>query len=426
MDIQNKLSEANKFNKNNEWEKAIEIYYEILPYDNSVEIYEALSWCLSNNKQYDESIKYLTELSVLNPKNAKYKYMIGYQYYCQEQWQKAIEWFEESLKINPNYFLVKHRLAYAYFKRSGANKSGGADLLKAIGQLNECHKIWGAYSEDEKHQMKSTYAKINFIHGKISMNLPKYRQKAIEFFKTSLLLDSSNNNTKYNLAKTYYLEGNYKTAKENIPEDNKFYILELDACIDAKLGNYKTAIAKIKNLLSKKKKGYLLRILSEIYLAINDLKLAFITIKEAELFDRKNHKIYYTMGSVYYKYGLFNKAVESLDKAILLKKDNFKSDFNESIDLKKEIQSKILPDYKDDEYILNEINSIKFDHDNFNVGEIIKYYNKKGFGFIKNNELNLFFHCSECKYKDIKIGDKVKFKPNKTEKGLQAVNIVKI
>ena len=421
------LLEARKFNKECEWSKAIKKYKEIINFYDSTEIYEELSWCLSNNKQYSEAVIYLKKLSELVPNNAKYKYMIGYQYYCQENWYKAIEWFEKALELKKDYFLVKYRLAYSYYRRNGKNKSGTVDLLKSIGQINECHKLWQSYSEEQKKQKGKAYFKINFLHGKISMNLPKYRKKAIELFKTALSLNNNDDDVKYNLAKTYYLEGEYKLAKEVIPIGQKYYVLELDSFIDVKLGNYDTAISKIKKLLSKKKKGYLLRILAETYLCIENLELAFISIKEAESIDKNNHKIYYTLGKTYYKYELFKKELENLEKSISISIKNFNIEFKDSIILKEEIQEKIIRlNYtRDDDKLLNKLDSF-FYKDITKTGNILKYDSKRGFGFICKGKEKIFFHCSKCNYTNINIGDDVEFNTRKTKKGLEAFDIKKI
>jgi cold shock CspA family protein len=299
--------------------------------------------------------------------------------------------------------------------------------LKSIGEINDCHKLWKSYSEEQKKQMKKAYFKINFLHGKISMNLPKYRKKAIELFKTALSLNNNDDDVKYNLAKTYYLEGEYKLAKENIPIGQKYYVLELDSFIDAKLGNYDTAISKIKNLLLKKEKGYLLRTLAEIYLCTENLELAFVSIKEAESIDKNNHKIYYTLGKIYYKYGLLKKALENLEKSVNISIRNFNVEFKDSIILKEEIQGKIINlNYtKDDDKLLNKLTS-SFHKDLTKTGNILKYDNKRGFGFICKGKEKVFFHYSKCNYNNINVGDNVKFKTRKTNKGLEAFDIKKI
>ncbi len=57
-------------------------------------------------------------------------------------------------------------------------------------------------------------------------------------------------------------------------------------------------------------------------------------------------------------------------------------------------------------------------------GKVIKYFDDKGYGFIKDEEgHNRFFHITKVKNHTISVGNVVKFDPERTDKGLACVNI---
>ena len=60
-------------------------------------------------------------------------------------------------------------------------------------------------------------------------------------------------------------------------------------------------------------------------------------------------------------------------------------------------------------------------------GKVARFFDQKGFGFIKNllTQESYFFHFSECK-DTLDVGNKVEFDTVRGEKGLNAVKINKI
>lgn len=419
---------AKDFEEKSMWVEAAHEYHEALAINNTKELREKVAWCFSRAGDYDEAIKHLEVLNNDEPQIAKWPYMIGYQHYCKQNWAKAIEWFEKSLVINPEYFVVKYRLAYALFQLAGKYKQlTKAEYWQALGHLKDCHKLWDSYSKDKQQKENNTYFNINFLHGKILMDLPHNRAQAAFLFQKALQLKPDDTVTKYNLAKTYYYLGEYKKANQYLPSGNQYYITELNAYIDAKLGEYNSAIIKIKQLLQKREKDYLYNFLAEVYLSINDLDNAFNMSKRAINLGRNNHKNYYTLAKIYYKFGLLSKAILTLDTAIQTKEKRYGSVFIECKLLKDEISSKITPDYSDDKELLNRLINLESNKNhNFQQGTICKYNSPKGFGFIQSNGKDIFFHISNCKFRDVIIGDNVVFRTERTLKGINALDIERI
>jgi cold shock protein len=419
---------ARELEEKSMWTEAAHEYLEALVIHNTKEISEKAAWCFSRAGQYDEAIKLLGPLFSIEPQIAKWPYMIGYQFYCKQDWAKAVEWFEKSLVINPDYFVVKYRLAYAYVQLAGKYKQlTKAEYWKALGHLKDCHKLWEKYPNDKRQKENSTYFSINFLHGKILMDMPNSRAKAVTLFQKALIIKPDDISTQYNLAKTYYLLGGYKEAKQYLPHGSQYYITELNAYIDAKLGEYNFAISQIKQLLQKREKDYLYNFLAEQYLLVNDLDSAFDMSERAITLGQNNHKNYYTAAKIYFKFGLLSKAMSTLDIALQLKEKRYGSIFVECKSLRDEISSKIMPSYFDDKELLNRL-SFKNPSRNqsFLQGNICKYNSSKGFGFIQSNGKDIFFHVSNCKFRDINVGDKVVFRTGSTPKGLNAIEIMRI
>jgi len=154
---------------------------------------------------------------------------------------------------------------------------------------------------------------------------------------------------------------------------------------------------------------------------------AFNMSKRAINLGRNNHKNYYTLAKLYYKFGLLSKAISTLDTAIQIKEKRYGSVFIECKLLKDEISSKITPDYSDDKELLNRLINLESNKNhNFQHGTICKYNSSKGFGFIQSNDKDIFFHISNCKFRDVIIGDNVVFRTESTLKGINALDIERI
>jgi tetratricopeptide (TPR) repeat protein len=410
------------------WAEAAQQYCEALKSSDSITLHERATWCFSRAGIYSSAIEHLEILCERDPKFAKWPYMMGYQFYCEKKWDKAIVWFEKSLAINPNYFVVKYRLAYAFVQLAGEyQKLTKAEYWKALGHLKDCHKLWTNFNDDKRQREQHTYFDINFLHGKMLMELPNNQKEAITLFQKALQIKPDDEICKYNMAKTYYLLGEFEKAKQSIPLSNQYYIVELKAYIDAKLGDYDSAIDPIKHLLQRRKKDYLYSFLVEVYLLTNDLDCAYDMSERAISLGRNNHKNYYTSAKVYNKFGLLSKALSTLDIAIQLKAKRYGSDFLECKSLKDEINLKITPDYLDDKTVLKRLaDRCSQNSEKIQQGTICKYNSDKGYGFIRSNGNDVFFHISNCKFRDITIGDEVAFRTESTVKGINANEIVRI
>lgn len=422
MTLKEKIKKAELYEINSNWEEAITLYNEIVEENDTVQNIERLSWCLSRAGKYDEAIKYFMALEKKDPKMAKWKYMIGYQYYCKKNWKQAVKYFEEALTIKPNYFIVKYRISYAYLQLAGVYKKlTKPEFWKALGHIKQCHELWKNFDERTKNKEKHTYYDINFLHGKMLMDLPNHREEATIHFIDALKINN-NEICRYNLAKTYYLIGNYNEAKKYVPDSNNFYVIELKAYIEAKLKNYDTAIKIINELLKRRKKDYLFAFLADVYLLKEDNKKALKNAIEATKMNSSNHKNHFVLAKVYYKYGLYNSALKELNIAIQLKVRNYHSDYEEANLLKKEIENVIPDSYKENNELLKEL---KINNRKVIYTGIIKEYNEnKGFGFIIYDEGKIFFHISDCEFDNPREKENVTFEITKRKNNkFKAINV---
>lgn len=416
---------AQQLEKEKNWVEAANQYIQLLNENLSPLLYERVAWCFSRAGKYNDSINYLLKLHEIEPLSAKLLYMVGYQYYCQKKWVKSVEWFEKALEMYPNYFVVKYRLAYAYIQIAGKYKKlTKAEYWKALGHLRDCHRLWKTFDENKKQRKRSQYFDINFLHGKVLMELPNHRNEAINCFLKALEINPKDEFARYNLAKTYYLNGAFKKSKENIPPGTQYYVVELSAHVDVKLGNYPSAISAITQLLNRRKKDYLFYFLADIHLLCGNLGEAYKMAQKAVSLGKNNHKNYYILSKVFYQYGLFNKAIENLDKAVKIKKATFDAAYEECDELREIILSKIFPDYHDDNKLLEKLN--KLINSQSEQGIICRYNSEKGFGFIKGYPKNIFFHISNCKYKGVAEGDQVEYTAIHTDRGIMAIDLRKL
>lgn len=428
MNNDSKLLEARKLKDSLQWNDAAKLYCEIAKYNDSPIILQETAWCLSRNEQYEKAIEYLSILCEKEPNMAKWYYMKGYQYYCLKQWNSAVEWFEKALSKKKDYFVVKYRLAYAYLQITGNHKQWTkAEFWRSLGHLRECHDIWNSYNNDKRNKEKNTYFDVNFLLGKTLLKLPEFIDESIGCLKRALEI-KEDDDCSYNLAKAYFNKKEYISAKNCLPKNNKYYVVEYKAFILAKLGKHEEAIELIKNLLLKRKKDYLYRILAEMYILSSDLYMAYKMAIKAISLNKKNHKSYCTLSKIYYRFGLLNTALENLEVAIRLKQENFNVEYLECIKLKSEISKKVQPNYKEDVELIETLNSRVKEKNNSNCtlnGIISKYDDAKKFGFIKSGSASIFFHISDCKSGNVHVGDRVSFKEVMTEKGKKAINILK-
>lgn len=411
-------SNAEKAEKDNNWQKALELYQELLKLDYTIHNLGKIGWCFSRLSDYKNSISFFKKCIVLDSKNAKWFYMIGYQYYSQKKFSESLEWFQQSINLYPSYLNAKYRISYAYLQIAGTFKQlTKTEFWKAIDQLEQCHLIWDQFNEDEKNKNKNIYFDICCLHGKTISRLDNYLDKALSLLLKAHSIKEEENNM-YQISKIYIKKMDYVSAKNYLPKSNKYYVKELEIDIDINTKEYDIALEKINKLLKTRKKDYIYIKKAKIYYRKDDYKEAYKNAMIAINFNSNNHINHYSLAKIAYTLNLYHLALKEFKLANQLKIKSFGIPFKECLDIIKYIETNNLVANKDDTDLLNELNK-----DKAQCGIINHYNEKKGFGFIESNNQRVFFHISNCQFSKARINGKVTFTTENTQKGIIAVNI---
>lgn len=420
MTYEELLDSAVNYESKCDWLSAVTAYKQIYDQNPTLFVISKMAWCYSRNNDLKAAKIECAKLIEKEPQNPKWLYMYGYQYYVEKNWKEAISYFEKALDYNPEYFVVLYRIAYAYLQLAGELlKLTKSEYWKAIGFLKKAHQVWASFSPDKKEIEKSTYFHINFIHGKALMLIPNHNNEAIKLLRQALAL-KDDSDCKYNLAKALYYEERYEQAKQVLPNEQKYYVIELSAYIEYKLGNVAEALSITFKLIRNRPKDYLFCFVSNIKLESGDYREAYQYAQKAVEANGKNHKNYYVLALAYYKLGLLRKSLNALDNAENLKAKKYNSTYKDCENLREQINQQITPNYVED---IELIASLENNMPSFYTGALVQYNSKKGFGFVYINGQRFFVHASKCKCGELFEGAQIQFKSDMTEKGQQAIEI---
>jgi CspA family cold shock protein len=416
----------------NRWDDGI-AYINTLQEPLDDELLEKLGWCYSRATRYDDAKEIYYELIRRQPAQAKYHYLLGYQFYGQNDYKAAIEHYEKALDIFPDYFVVKYRLAYSYLQLAGVYMQySKSEFWKAINHLEGCHKIYQAYGDDQAKENRSTYAKVCFAHGKALVNSKNHVDKTIELLAQAVKLNADDYDYRYNLAQAYYNKGDFQMAMNTLKgllkeERPKYYVLELNAQILTAQGKTSETISALLAILRFSKKDYLFQRLAENYLIIGDNKNAENYAKQAVNADNRNYKNFLICGEVYRAMAQFKTAISYFEQARQKRQNKFRFDCAEATRAIEEILAETdnnptdaIPINSKEVSEPTSVNSIR------RSGSVIKYDGSRGFGFITEDKTNerYFVHITQFSKGIIpKVGQRVLFDVERTEKGTQAIQI---
>ncbi len=405
----------------NKWEEAIEYISHLgTPLDD--ELLSQLAWCNSRAGRYDLAIELYDEMIQRQPQKAKWYYSKGYQFYMQKKWQDAVALFEKALNLFEDFFIVKYRLAYAYIQISGNRMQWSTDSFwKAIKQLEDCHKIFASYSEEEKRKEKSTYADICALHGKTIMASERYLDKSIGLLKQASGLKPDDNDIKYQLSKAYYAKKLYNEALESLPNVNKpYYIPELRAQILFDMGEYAKSNSILLDLVKFRKKDYIYRRIAENYIKLGLIDEAEKNSNKAIDLNHRNYKNYFTAGLICLEKEFYKSSVYYFEKSRTAKAQQYNMDCTEAVMYIDKVNA--ITNNNPMDPVVESPRTSQY------TGQVIKYNAERGFGFLKCSMLaeNVFFHISNYPSQQPIIGSLVAFEIETTKKGIQAVNITSI
>lgn len=403
-----------------QWLDAAFLYNQAYEMYRKDEFISKSGWCYSRAGRYNDAISKFLVIQAKEPDSAKWLYMIGYQYYSMGKWSEAVNWYELALEKYPSYFVVKYRLGYSYLKLSGIYKTlTKPEYWRAIGQFQECIELWEKFSEEDKNKNREVYADVCFQFGKSLMHIKSRLQESIQLFEKSLEIKKSDD-CQYELAKAFYLIGNYSEAYDSLPNSRKYYVQELSCMIDYKLGHYESALEHTKSLLIKSRKDYICILLSRIYVSLGEQGNAYEVLKDFISDGCENHRLYFEFASICNDIGYFHEARINAEKAVVLRREKYSIDYQDARELIKRIDNNI----KNLQVESQEISASNRDKiSNQLFGTITSYKLEKGYGFIRSDKTSYFFHFSNCNFKEINVGANVIFTYILSTKGYEAKNI---
>ncbi len=192
------LERAKDCESRNEWSQAAELYRQALgeaPQDRA--ILESLAWCLSRDRQHEQALECLGKLHERFPNEARWPYMIGYQYYDQEQWKDAIQWFEKALLIHKGFVVVLYRKGYAHEKLE--------EVGPALDSYSRCRASWHALADgptkekDRKNCAKAAYHQGSLILSRSRKMVGASADAAVEALQEAVQLEPKDGNYHYRL-----------------------------------------------------------------------------------------------------------------------------------------------------------------------------------------------------------------------------------
>jgi len=137
------------------WDTAADILADAQPTD---EVLDRRGWYCSRAKRYDEAITAFEQLRARRPRDYLPPYMIGYQYYQQQQWAAAVSYFDEALGHRPEHIKSLWRRAYA-LHRLGRE-------TQAVVTAGRLLRAWHALPDDKRDEDRRRYAQACHLIGR--------------------------------------------------------------------------------------------------------------------------------------------------------------------------------------------------------------------------------------------------------------------
>src|SRR6266511_3492255 len=295
---------------------------------------DKLGWYLSRAKQYGEAIKAYEKLSGLEPNMAKWFYMVGYQYYDQQQWKNAITWFDQALSRYENYLKVLYRKGYAH-KKLNENEA-------AIDSLQKCINVWKNPNDQDKEKEKNTYSDACFQLGKLYLSAG-LSIKAESILAEATKFDPQDGYKLYEYGKALLKKQNPEEAltqlqKADKIEHGKDFIIASIAQALIDLSRFDEAEKALARIPEKYRKEYVWRAVGKVKLAQGKSKEAIDAINTGIRLDSKNHNAYFQLGLAYIADNNYPQAYNALLRAIDIRKSGYNLDFLEAKQKLDEVQ----------------------------------------------------------------------------------------
>ena len=329
----------------------------------------------------ENALQYMMKASRLNRNNYDIRLAAGNLFYKMNLFKEAEAEYAEAIKLKPGspeplVFLGSARLELGRTEEAAANflevlksQASGEQVALAASNLGNIYDDAGRYREAVEFYSKAlrvapSDSLINYNLGVAYLHSKNYRE-AISYFRRALEIDPAINECCLNLAGAYYYSGEMEDALKyyqlyNKKEPGNPEVNRMIAHILEKTGRQGDAVKNYKDMLATAKSPEELKMafagLGNIFFdrgqyddAIsnynkglqydrNDTSLMFnialsqkrkknfqgalATLAAADRVQVGNVEIYKEMGDIYFKTGNYDKALECLDKVLMIKKND--------------------------------------------------------------------------------------------------------
>lgn len=408
------LGQAKQLADTRDWSAAADICrhaLELAPCN--INILDNLGWYLSRAKRYGEAIEVFQDLVQRGPQKAKWPYMLGYQYYDQENWGEALRWFARALELRETYLVVLYRKGYAHVTL------GETELAKQA--LQKCITVWRGLEGAEQEREAKHYSDACFQLGKILLESGQSRN-AERILLDAVTYGPSDVYKHYCLGKALLRNGKasealaqFQRAEQLKPGED--FVLVYMARAHMELGHYQEAEANLDRIPVRRRKAYVWHGIGRLRLLQKKNLQAVEALLEATRLEPRNHNQFLTLGQAYEAEGNLATAHRAYARAVELRRRNYDLEFPEAAERLAAVEHQATAEG---------IDLIEPDHSVPSPDGYVKTYNvSRGFGFIsRNGDSDIFFHISDVATPDaVKVGVGVSFEAVDSPKGPRATRV---
>lgn len=381
---------------------------------------EQLAFYCSRAGDFHSAITFYKDLCDRQPSVGRWHYALGYQYLQTEKWSDAILSLEKSLSLVPGWLLANLRLGEAY-ESSGVSE-------KAVEAYRNGIQNYKTLPTAQHARLAPFYLKLcKKLAQRIiatSINNRTLVDEAITLLRECIRIDQNDANSWYHLGCALLKIGKLNealdclsTAKKLDPK--KDYVYHKIAQVHLKQGNSDFALKAYGGIPRHRWVPYILHGVAQCHISKGEFMEGAKTLHRA--IQKEPNKFYHhwEFSLALAALGAKDQAVKALEQSNILFRREYGKDYHNAIKKLEELRSDPSPSKS---ISFNEpeksVTSIRF-------GTIIKYDDRRAFGFIKdsNSEEQTFFHVTRVKEGKAQIGSRVRYVREQAEKGFQAVKV---
>jgi len=363
-------------------------------------------------KKLKDAERVYAELISSHPETSKYYYRIGKVFFDLARYEDALAQQELAVqKFNG--------LLWAHLEK-----------IKCLIQLGRYHEIVGLINELEKKiidKKKEVLLLKNLLKVKVEfLVINKAFSDAIIVCGELIEIDSNDGYSYYDAGKINLELQKYDDALQNFLKAdsilNQAYIKDKIATTLAFLERKQEAIQVYQKIPSHKMEDYIYQHFGRLFFSMEDFDNAKLQLKCAIIKGGKSlYKSHFHLGLVYEKLQLYRNAIQEYTLANEIRKKEYNKDYVEALERINYLKSNVTVNSNEilESYQINDNEPTEI-----HKGRIEKYFDDRGFGFIREGAINnIFFHVKNCKIKNPKEGDEVKYLLTDGKKGKEAIQV---